>query len=124
MVLKADRSLFGRIIIIGQSRKIDVRELLQYSLGPLPWSLATTEGFPRKTNKAALATPLQKDVPLADGLPQNSAAIIDGMSLVQKLSVGGGQTTFAMVVKLRSSSRRLPEQQNRRGFRYIQRYVN
>ena len=97
MVLKADRSLFGRIIIIGQSRKIDVRELLQYSLGPLPWSLATTEGFPRKTNKAALATPLQKDVPLADGLPQNSAAIIDGMSLVQKLSVGGGQTTFAMV---------------------------
>ena len=77
MVLKADRSLFGRIIIIGQSRKIDVRELLQYSLGPLPWSLATTEGFPRKTNKAALATPLQKDVPLADGLPQNSAAIID-----------------------------------------------
>ena len=33
MVLKADRSLFGRIIIIGQSRKIDVRELLQYSLG-------------------------------------------------------------------------------------------
>ena len=97
MVLKADRSLFGRIIIIGQSRKIDVRELLQYSLGPLPWFLATTEGFPRKTNKAALATPLQKDVPLADGLPQNSAAIIDGMSLVQKLSVGGGQTTFAMV---------------------------
>ena len=97
MVLKADRSLFGRIIVIGQSRKIDVRELLQYSLGPLPWSLATTEGFPRKTNLAALATPLQKDVPLADGLPQNSAAIIDGMSLVQKLSVGGGQTTFAMV---------------------------
>ena len=97
MVLKADRSLFGRIIIIGQSRKIDVRELLQYSLGPLPWSLATTEGFLRQTNKAALATPLQNDVPLADGLPQNSAAIIDGMSLVQKLSVGGGQTTFAMV---------------------------
>ena len=74
-----------------------MRELLQYSLGPLPWSLATTEGFPRKTNKAALATPLQKDVPLADGLPQNSAAIIDGVSLVQKLSVGGEQTTFAMV---------------------------
>ena len=57
MVLK-DRSLFGRIIIISQSRKIDVRELLQYSLGPLLWSLATTEGFPRKTNKAALALSL------------------------------------------------------------------
>ncbi|KAK3730477.1 hypothetical protein QZH41_014705 [Actinostola sp. cb2023] len=97
MILKADRSLFGRIIIIGQNRKIEIRQLLQYSLGPLPWALATIEGFPRKTNKAVLATALQKDVQLADGLPPNSAIIIDGMSLVQKLSIGGGQTTFAMV---------------------------
>ena len=37
------------------------------------------------------------DVQLADGLPQNSATIIDGMSLVQKLSVGGGQMSFGMV---------------------------
>ena len=95
--MKADRSLFGRIIIIGQNRKIDIRELLQYSLGPLPWSLATTEGFPRKTNKEALANALQKDVQLADGHPRNSATIINGMSIVQKLNVGGGQTTFGMV---------------------------
>ena len=94
MILKADRSLFGRIIILGQNRKIEVRELLQYSLGPLPWALATPEGFPRKTNNAALATYLQKDVQLADSLPLNSATIIDGMSLVQKMNVGGGQTTF------------------------------
>ncbi|KAK3747382.1 hypothetical protein QZH41_002637 [Actinostola sp. cb2023] len=91
------KSLFGRIIIIGQNRKIEIRQLLQYSLGPLPWALATIEGFPRKTNKAVLATALQKDVQLADGLPPNSAIIIDGTSLVQKLSIGGGQTTFAMV---------------------------
>lgn len=97
MILKANRSLFGRIIIIGQNRKIDVRELLQYSFGPLPWSLATTEGYPRRTNKAVLATSLQKDVQLADGLPRNSATIIDGMSLVQKLNVGGEQTTFGVV---------------------------
>ena len=29
MILKADRSLFGRIIILGQNRKIEVRKLLQ-----------------------------------------------------------------------------------------------
>ena len=46
IILKSDRSLFGRIIIIGQSRKIDVRELLKFSLGPLPWFLASAEGFP------------------------------------------------------------------------------
>jgi len=96
MILKADRSLFGRIIILGQNRKIEIRELLQYSLGPMPWSLATPEGLPRKTNKATLANHLQKDVQLADSLPRNSASIIDGMSLVQKLAVGG-QTTFRMI---------------------------
>lgn len=96
-IWKANRSLFGRIIIIGQNRKIDVRELLQYSLGPIPRSLATTVGYPRKTNKAVLATSLQKDVQLADGLPRNSATIIDGMSQVQKLNVGGEQTTFGVV---------------------------
>ena len=97
MILKADRSLFGRIIILGQNRKIEVRELLHYSLGPLPWALATPEGFPRKTNKATLATYLQKDIHLADSLPRNSTTIIDGMSLVQKLNIGGGQTTYGMV---------------------------
>ena len=55
MVLKADRSLFGRIIIIGQSRKIDVRELLQYSLGPLPWSLATTEKQTKQRQRLPLS---------------------------------------------------------------------
>ena len=97
MILKADRSLFGRIIILGQKRKIEVRELLHYSLGPLPWALATPEGFPRKTNKAALASHLQKDIHLADSLLRNSTIIIDGMSLVQKLNVGGGQTAYGMV---------------------------
>ena len=97
VILKADRSLFGRMIIMGQSRKIKVRELLRHSLGSLPWSLATPEGFPRKTNKAALATYLQKDIRLAERIPQNSATVIDGMSLVQKLNVGSNQTTFGSV---------------------------
>ena len=46
LILKADRSLFGRMMITDQRRKIEVRELLSHSLGPLPWALATPEGFP------------------------------------------------------------------------------
>ena len=61
VILKAERTLFTRMIIMGQSRKIDVRDLLSHSLGPLPWALAALEGLPRKTNKAALATQLQKN---------------------------------------------------------------
>ena len=53
-ILKADRSLFGRVIITGQRRKIEVKDKLQHSLGPMLWALSTAEDFPRKTNKAAL----------------------------------------------------------------------
>ena len=57
MILKADRSLFGRILITGQSRKTEVKDMLQHSLGPMPWALTSTaEDFPRKTNKKALAS--------------------------------------------------------------------
>ena len=65
-------------MIIDQRRKIEVRELLSHSLGPLPWVLATPEGFPRKTNKANFASHLQKGVQLAEQLPQHSATVIDG----------------------------------------------
>ena len=56
MILKVDRSLFRRIIITGQCRKIEVKDKLQHSLGPMPWALSKAEGFPRKNNKAALAS--------------------------------------------------------------------
>ena len=56
MIFKADRSLFRRMITTGQSRKIEVKDKLQHSLGPMPWALSTAEDFPRKTNKAALAS--------------------------------------------------------------------
>ena len=73
-------------------------ELLRHSLGPLPWALATPEGFPRKTNKAALATYLQKDIPSStETIPHNAVTVIDGMNLVQKLNVGSNQTTFGSI---------------------------
>ena len=55
-ILKADRSLFRRMLITGQRRKIEVKDKLQHSLGPMPWALSKAEDFPRKNNKAALAS--------------------------------------------------------------------
>jgi hypothetical protein len=51
----------------------------------------------RKTDKAALATALQKNVSVAESLPNNSASVIDGMSLVQKFR--GDHDTFGDVAK-------------------------
>jgi hypothetical protein len=97
IILKADRSLFGRIIVMAQGRSLQMEDILSHPLGPLPWSLSTPDGLLRKTNKATLATTLQKNVTVAEQLPGNSASVISGMNLVQR--VKGDQATFGDVAK-------------------------
>ena len=80
------------MVIIAQSRDLDMKEVLAYPLGPLLWSLAKADGALRKTSKPALAKVLQKNVPSAEVLPQHSACLIDGMALVQRLK--GNHKTF------------------------------
>lgn len=94
VILKADRWLFGRMIVMGQKRDLNMKDLMHYPLGPLPWSLAAADGSLRKTNKAALATSIKKNAPLADSLPIHSATIIDGMALVHRAKFDGQQPTF------------------------------
>ena len=64
--LKMDRNLFARMALLGQFRKIDLKSVFTFPLGPLPWSLSNPYGLPRKTNKAQLLHLLEKDVPIAD----------------------------------------------------------
>ena len=89
IILKADRS---RIIVMAQGRNLTMEDILLHPLGPLPWALSTHDGLLRKTNKATLATTLQKNVAVAEQFPGNSASVVDGMNLVQR--VKGDQATF------------------------------
>lgn len=85
LILKTDRSLFGRIIIIAaQSRNLNMKEVFTYSLRPLPWALSTPEGELRKTAKATLARSIQKLAAPAESMPENSATNIDGTGLIQR----------------------------------------
>ena len=95
VILKADRSLFGRINVIAQGQSLCMEKILSHPLGPLPWALSTPEGLLRKTNKATLATALQKNVAAEDQYPENSVVVIDGMNLVQR--VKGDQVTFGEI---------------------------
>ena len=97
VILKADRRLYAQMIVIAESRNLQMREVLSHPLGPLPWSLATPDGLMHKTNKASLAKELEKNVQVADSIPQTSACVIDGMALVQRLK--GDQKTFAAVAE-------------------------
>ena len=92
IVLKADRNLFGHMILIAQSRDLHMRDVLAHPLGPLPWSLANGDGSLRKTNKSSLSKILVKGTDPADNIPQPSATIIDGMCMVQRLR--GNDRTF------------------------------
>jgi len=85
VILNADGKLFGQMILVAENRKLHIRDVLAHPLGPLPWTFANGDGTLRKTNKAALARELEKSVSAAEVIPESSATVIDGMSLVQKL---------------------------------------
>ena len=84
-VLQADRNLFARLLVIGQSRQIDLRDLLTHELGPVPWSLATYDGSLAKTNKSVLAKLREDGVEILPNLTNASAVIIDAMAQLQAL---------------------------------------
>lgn len=87
MILRADKKLFSRLLIIGQSRKIDLREILSYSLGTVSYPLASTDGSLAKTNKSALMDLLEAKGGdcLVDKIPANGAILFDGMAVIQAL---------------------------------------
>ena len=60
IILKADRSFFGCIIVMAQGHSLQMEDILSHPLGPLPWALSTPDGLLRKTNEAILASSLQK----------------------------------------------------------------
>ena len=91
-VLKADHRIFGQMILIASNRQLNMAEVLKHPLGPLPWSLANADGTIKKTNKAALARALEKNVSPVDTIPQPSALVIDGMAILQKMH--GENCTF------------------------------
>jgi len=49
-MLKADNKVFGRMLLIGCNRQLDMREV-KYPLGPIPWALAKNDGSLKKTRR-------------------------------------------------------------------------
>ena len=97
MVLKADRNIFSQMILVPESRSVNMKDVLAQSLGPLPWALANADGSLRKTNKAVLATEREKHVSPAESIRTPSTYIIDGMGLVQRMN--GNNKTCAQLAE-------------------------
>ena len=54
IVLRADQALFARILVIAQSRQMDMRMVLKFDFGALPLFLVSPDGSLTKTTKAKL----------------------------------------------------------------------
>ena len=87
--LKMHQTLFARMALLGQFRKIDLKTVFMYPLVPLPWSLADAYGLLRKTKKAKRFKKLEKNVPVLERHPTctNVSNINDGMAILQKLKL-------------------------------------
>ena len=68
-ILKADRSLFVRSIVMAHRRNIQTDDILSHHLGALPWALPRAAGFLRKNNKGSLVATLQNNVKVTEQLP-------------------------------------------------------
>ena len=95
-----DQAIFIRMTLIGQLRKIDMRTVFSFPLGPLQWALADPYGFPRKTNKASLAQQLEKGVYATRTYPENAATIFNAMAVLQKFKPPAGATFSVVADKL------------------------
>ncbi|XP_066917320.1 uncharacterized protein [Clytia hemisphaerica] len=82
-------NIFGKIALIQQFRQLDLKEVFRFPLGPVPWSLAESNGSLNKTTKSSLMHHLEKDVAPQQKVDKPFAAIIDGMALVRKVKPTG-----------------------------------
>ena len=83
--LKNDSKFIARLLAIGQSREIDIANLMMYSLRKFPRPFATETGDLVKTAKVKLLHAIENSCPtcLSEHIPENSALIIDGMVIIQ-----------------------------------------
>ena len=97
-VAQVDRALIARMLVVAQSRSMDMRYVLQFSLSPLPLALANADGSLAKTNKAKMLTLLEAGIASVSTVPSKAVWVIDGMAVLQ--SITSPPATFAALAEI------------------------
>ena len=58
-VLRSDNKLFGQMLLVASSRNLNMKDVLEHPLGPLPWSLANSDGTMKKLTRLLLPESLK-----------------------------------------------------------------
>ena len=80
IMLRATTGLFENILMMAQTRQLDMKEVLKLPLGPLP-----CDGLPRETAKCTLSRELQNNFSASESISLSSACIVDGLAIVHKV---------------------------------------
>ena len=81
--IKTDRKIFSCMLVIQRKHSINLRDVSQYSLGPVAWALANGHGTIHKTVKSKLLNILAPKMETVHQPTQGGAVIFDGMWLIQ-----------------------------------------
>lgn len=97
--LKADRATFARLVVIAQSRQINMKEVLSYPLSSVAAALATCDGQSiAKTSKSELLKLLGEKTSTVSAVTiaesQQATLIIDAMAAIQAFPPAKVPSTF------------------------------
>ena len=74
---------------IANTRTLNLKEVFEYELSAVPYSITDPDGSLHKGNKSKLLLELEKETVISEKLPsfeeQETAWIIDGMAILQML---------------------------------------
>ena len=62
ITVKSEKDLFGRLMIVANTRELNIRGVLSYKLSPVPCSLAHNDGSLRKATKSDLQSALEDGI--------------------------------------------------------------
>lgn len=82
--LAAERNVFGQLILLSIQDKLCMEKVMSYPLGPVPWSLATADDAPVKTDKAKLLHKLEGHIVCTR--PDSAVYVTDGNAMFQALT--------------------------------------
>lgn len=81
----AHEDLFGRLSVIAQKRKMNMRTVLTYCLDPYPMAIATSAGDPAHTDKSKMCTEIEKNIHPTEDIPPTAPTLFDGMQVIHAI---------------------------------------
>ncbi|XP_046542987.1 dopamine beta-hydroxylase-like [Haliotis rubra] len=75
--MKVETNVFAQLVLLSEQHDTDVEKTSSFPLSPVPWALATDDGYPEKTDKAKLLHYLETDAKKHDLIAVDAVHTVD-----------------------------------------------